>query len=136
MQRAATLQSESERLLAGARDLEESIGVSLSARRFEVHRCSRSCYCPKTCNFWALPWLQAADYVSVAVRPPCSCAKYPEPVFRQPVFCAVSSYVMGCSRHSELNLLDWLLTGQQTGADALHWQLRGSAGRHGGRHLW
>ncbi len=36
MQRAATLQSESERLLAGARDLEESIGVSLSARRFEV----------------------------------------------------------------------------------------------------
>mmetsp|Transcript_10253 Transcript_10253/g.30884 ORF Transcript_10253/g.30884 Transcript_10253/m.30884 type:complete len:640 (+) Transcript_10253:142-2061(+) len=38
MQRAATLQSESERLLAGARDLEESIGVSLSARRFEVQR--------------------------------------------------------------------------------------------------
>lgn len=37
MQRAATLQSESERLLAGARDLEESIGVSLSARRFEAH---------------------------------------------------------------------------------------------------
>jgi hypothetical protein len=36
MQRAATLQSESERLLAGARDLEESVGVSLSARRFEV----------------------------------------------------------------------------------------------------
>lgn len=36
MQRAATLQSESERLLAGARDLEESIGVSLSARRFEA----------------------------------------------------------------------------------------------------
>jgi hypothetical protein len=30
------LQSEAERLLAGARDLEESIGVSLSARRFEV----------------------------------------------------------------------------------------------------
>lgn len=29
-------QSEAERLLAGARDLEESIGVSLSARRFEV----------------------------------------------------------------------------------------------------
>jgi len=38
MQRAATTQSEAERLLAGARDLEESIGVSLSARRFEV-RC-------------------------------------------------------------------------------------------------
>ncbi len=36
MQRAATTQSEAERLLAGARDLEESIGVSLSARRFEV----------------------------------------------------------------------------------------------------
>jgi len=34
------LQSEAERLLAGARDLEESIGVSLSARRFEV-RCAR-----------------------------------------------------------------------------------------------
>jgi Mg2+ and Co2+ transporter CorA len=32
------LQSEAERLLAGARDLEESIGVSLSARRFEVNR--------------------------------------------------------------------------------------------------
>ena len=30
------VQSEAERLLAGARDLEESIGVSLSARRFEV----------------------------------------------------------------------------------------------------
>ena len=38
MQRAATTQSEAERLLAGARDLEESIGVSLSARRFEVRR--------------------------------------------------------------------------------------------------
>lgn len=37
------LQSEAERLLAGARDLEESIGVSLSARRFEV-RCVR-CGC-------------------------------------------------------------------------------------------
>ena len=37
LQRAATTQSEAERLLAGARDLEESIGVSLSARRFEVH---------------------------------------------------------------------------------------------------
>ena len=36
MQRAASTQSEAERLLAGARDLEESIGVSLSARRFEV----------------------------------------------------------------------------------------------------
>ena len=38
LQRAAGTQSEAERLLAGARDLEESIGVSLSARRFEV-RC-------------------------------------------------------------------------------------------------
>lgn len=37
-QRAATTQSEAERLLAVARDLEESIGVSLSARRFEVNR--------------------------------------------------------------------------------------------------
>jgi hypothetical protein len=36
LQRAATTQSEAERLLAGARDLEESIGVSLSARRFEA----------------------------------------------------------------------------------------------------
>ena len=36
LQRAANTQSEAERLLAGARDLEESIGVSLSARRFEV----------------------------------------------------------------------------------------------------
>ena len=42
MQRAATLQSESERLLAGARDLEESVGVSLSARRFEVRLFSSS----------------------------------------------------------------------------------------------
>lgn len=31
-------QSEAERMLAGARDLEESIGVSLSARRYEVNR--------------------------------------------------------------------------------------------------
>ena len=38
LQRAAATQSEAERLLAGARDLEESIGVSLSARRFEVLR--------------------------------------------------------------------------------------------------
>ena len=39
LQRAANTQSEAERLLAGARDLEESIGVSLSARRFEVSLC-------------------------------------------------------------------------------------------------
>ena len=38
LQRAATTQSEAERLLAGARDLEESIAVSLSARRFELNR--------------------------------------------------------------------------------------------------
>eukprot|EP00200_Dunaliella_tertiolecta_P018622 CAMPEP_0202398076 /NCGR_PEP_ID=MMETSP1128-20130828/1033_1 /ASSEMBLY_ACC=CAM_ASM_000463 /TAXON_ID=3047 /ORGANISM="Dunaliella tertiolecta, Strain CCMP1320" /LENGTH=824 /DNA_ID=CAMNT_0049001133 /DNA_START=49 /DNA_END=2524 /DNA_ORIENTATION=- len=38
LQRASAAQSEAERLLAGARDLEESIGVSLSARRFEVNR--------------------------------------------------------------------------------------------------
>lgn len=38
LQRATTTQSEAERLLAGSRDLEESIGVSLSARRFEVNR--------------------------------------------------------------------------------------------------
>eukprot|EP00803_Ostreobium_quekettii_P010585 evm.model.scf_3728.1 EVM.evm.TU.scf_3728.1 scf_3728:10079-11143(-) len=38
LQRASTTQSEAERVLAGARDLEESIGVSLSARRFEVNR--------------------------------------------------------------------------------------------------
>ena len=38
LQRAAATQSEAERLLDGARDLEESIGVSLSARRFEVRR--------------------------------------------------------------------------------------------------
>lgn len=36
LQRAANTQAEAERLLEGARDLEESIGVSLSARRFEV----------------------------------------------------------------------------------------------------
>jgi hypothetical protein len=38
LQRAANTASEAERLLAGARDLEESIAVSLSARRFEVNR--------------------------------------------------------------------------------------------------
>ncbi|GLC35801.1 hypothetical protein PLESTB_000495700 [Pleodorina starrii] len=38
LQRASGLQSEAERMLAGARDLEESIGVSLSARRYEVNR--------------------------------------------------------------------------------------------------
>ena len=36
LRRATTTQAEAERLLAGSRDLEESIGVSLSARRFEV----------------------------------------------------------------------------------------------------
>lgn len=43
LQRAANTQSEAERLLAGARDLEESIGVSLSARRFEVCPWPPSC---------------------------------------------------------------------------------------------
>jgi magnesium transporter len=38
LQRATTIQTEAERLLAGARDLEESIGLALSARRFEVQR--------------------------------------------------------------------------------------------------
>lgn len=38
LQRALAIHSDSERLLAGARDLEESIGVSLSARRYEVNR--------------------------------------------------------------------------------------------------
>lgn len=33
LQRSSATQSEAERLLEGARDLEESIGVSLSARR-------------------------------------------------------------------------------------------------------
>jgi magnesium transporter len=38
LQRASGTQSEAERQLEGARDLEESIGVSLSARRYEVNR--------------------------------------------------------------------------------------------------
>jgi magnesium transporter len=38
LQRATSIQTEAERLLAGARDLEESIGLALSARRFEVQR--------------------------------------------------------------------------------------------------
>ena len=38
LQRATAIQTEAERLLAGARDLEESIGLALSARRFEVQR--------------------------------------------------------------------------------------------------
>ncbi|KAG1674277.1 hypothetical protein FOA52_013466 [Chlamydomonas sp. UWO 241] len=38
LQRSSALQDEAERLLAGARDLEESIGISLSARRYEVNR--------------------------------------------------------------------------------------------------
>lgn len=45
LQRAAATQSEAERLLAGARDLEESIGVSLSARRFEVRHCQAFFHC-------------------------------------------------------------------------------------------
>lgn len=48
LQRAAATQSEAERLLDGARDLEESIGVSLSARRFEVHSCPGGLILPKT----------------------------------------------------------------------------------------
>lgn len=36
--RVSSTQSEAERQLEGARDLEESIGVSLSARRYEVNR--------------------------------------------------------------------------------------------------
>lgn len=38
LQRSTATQTEAERLLAGARDLEESIGLALSARRFEVQR--------------------------------------------------------------------------------------------------
>lgn len=38
LQRATSIQTESERMLASARDLEESIGLTLSARRFEVQR--------------------------------------------------------------------------------------------------
>merc|ERR1711977_493320 len=38
LQRAATTQAEAERSLQLARDLEESISVNLSARRFEVNR--------------------------------------------------------------------------------------------------
>jgi magnesium transporter len=38
LQRAMAIQTEAERLLDGARDLEESIGLALSARRFEVQR--------------------------------------------------------------------------------------------------
>ena len=38
LQRSSGTQSEAERQLEGARDLEESIGVSLSARRYEVNR--------------------------------------------------------------------------------------------------
>lgn len=38
LQRVASTQSEAERLLAGARDMEESISVSLSARRLAVVR--------------------------------------------------------------------------------------------------
>eukprot|EP00191_Tetraselmis_sp_GSL018_P013445 CAMPEP_0177587082 /NCGR_PEP_ID=MMETSP0419_2-20121207/5438_1 /TAXON_ID=582737 /ORGANISM="Tetraselmis sp., Strain GSL018" /LENGTH=569 /DNA_ID=CAMNT_0019077061 /DNA_START=238 /DNA_END=1946 /DNA_ORIENTATION=- len=38
LQRAAMTEDEAKQMLTGARDLEESIGVSLSARRFEVNR--------------------------------------------------------------------------------------------------
>lgn len=55
LQRATTTQSEAERLLAGSRDLEESIGVSLSARRFEVGplHCTSAMYLCEYINmFW------------------------------------------------------------------------------------
>jgi hypothetical protein len=70
LQRATTTQSEAERLLAGSRDLEESIGVSLSARRFEVRSyavsveaqrhlglcCSKAWLCkPVFCLWFILP---------------------------------------------------------------------------------
>ena len=38
LQRHTSIQTEAERLLATSRDLEESIGLALSARRFEVQR--------------------------------------------------------------------------------------------------
>lgn len=38
LQRATMTLVEARQLLTGARDLEESIGISLSARRFEVRR--------------------------------------------------------------------------------------------------
>jgi hypothetical protein len=54
LQRASATQSEAERLLEGARDLEESIGVSLSARRCAsvcvcVCVCARVCVCVRAC---------------------------------------------------------------------------------------
>ena len=77
LQRAAGTQSEAERLLAGARDLEESIGVSLSARRFEA-RCAalaarRPCpcilsLCPPGLALWANSCLPSDR----ADKEPCS----------------------------------------------------------------
>ena len=82
LQRAASTQTEAERLLAGARDLEESIGVSLSARRFEVgaelmsitrilsgRQLHGSLYHFSTCVARFCSFICAAEmYISVCVR--------------------------------------------------------------------
>ena len=67
MQRAATTQSEAERLLAGARDLEESIGVSLSARRFEVRNApSPTAHRRNSSEVGDITWFGSTSQTSVA----------------------------------------------------------------------
>lgn len=70
LQRAAATQSEAERLLAGARDLEESIGVSLSARRFEVRHCQAFFHCHGA--HFSLPASDCSFSFSTLSPLPCS----------------------------------------------------------------
>ena len=62
LQRAANTQAEAERLLEGARDLEESIGVSLSARRFEVSFTVKEHSILKYPSFCAWSWSHLRTY--------------------------------------------------------------------------
>lgn len=109
------LQSEAERLLAGARDLEESIGVSLSARRFEV-RCVR-CGCAVVAGPRSLPVCRCATPMHALL------------LHSVPVLChPLTTHHCPCTTQP-------CPAGQPPGAAAVHCLVCSGAGRHGGRHL-
>lgn len=108
LQRAAGTQSEAERLLAGARDLEESIGVSLSARRFEVR--TRKLYALYLPFLFERIWNMRLSMYCEAL-----------PMHSSPIAESAS---------------DAAVPGESTRVDAQHRQLCSSPGSYGGWNLW
>lgn len=143
LQRAANTQSEAERLLAGARDLEESIGVSLSARRFEVGRVWGM---GQELGEWGPRGVRA--FVARESERRCSRHRGGNPRVSHPPappHCAAAAQrrsvlpgvlLLRCRFFAQASSTSPLMhTGQPAGAAAVHRQLRGRAGCHGGGHL-